>query len=112
MDNNYRRSALDWNALHSGSMAKVIEDIQTKMAKATDNMILQQLNEFISRGLIVVETVQPMMVREADSNKITIRQSVRLVLKDQEYIQTLENRVIELEAALASSIATTSPVRK
>lgn len=51
---------------------------------------MEQLNEFISRGLIIVELTQPTFVHSPDSTKVEIRQSCKLVLKDQEYIQDLE----------------------
>lgn len=114
MDNNYSKSraTLADISLLSESMTGTLNDIQVKMAAATDNLILQQLNEFISRGLIIVEFLQPQMVRDIDSPQIKICQAIRLVLKDQEYIQKLEQRVLDLENTLISSISTTSPVRK
>ena len=114
-NNNFRRSALDYRVLHSDSMTKVIEDIQEKMASATDNMILQQLNEFISRGLIVVEVTQPVLVRSADAASVQLCQGIRLVLKDQEYIEQLERQNATLKEHLDNikqSVSLTFQVKK
>lgn len=59
--------------------------------------ILSQLNDFISRDLIVVEEGPTTMVRDPLSSKIEIRTSVRLVLKDKEYIEELERENKELK---------------
>lgn len=66
-------------------------DVAKEVSKKTESEILRQLNEHISRGLIVIEQTQPQFVSTPeDPNKIEIRTSVRLKLKDQEYIEKLE----------------------
>lgn len=75
-------------------------DVAAHVAKETESLILAQLNEHISRGLIVIEQTQPQLVSHADNpNKIEIRMSVRLKLKEQEYIESLEkNLKVAVEA--------------
>lgn len=71
-----------------------------EVAKEQERVILDQLNELISRGLLVVESTQPILVQDPYSAKVTVQQSCKLLLKDQEYIQKLETRVEELEHIL------------
>lgn len=69
-------------------------DIAAHIAKETESLILAQLNEHISRGLIVIEQTQPQFVSHADNpNKVDIRMSVRFKLKEQEYVEKLEKNL-------------------
>lgn len=70
-------------------------DLVKKMSKEQDNQILKQLNEFISRGLIEVEITNPTFVMDYDSSELKVSQSVRLVLKDQAYVESLEKQLAE-----------------
>ena len=90
------RTAINQSAF-MGLSHEMIKEIQTKMASATESTILQQINDFISRGLIVVEVMEPLMMLEPDSDQVVIRQSVRLVLKDKEYVEKLEVENKELK---------------
>ena len=71
-------------------------DLAAHVAKETENRILEQLNDFISRGLIELQVSQPTFVEKYDAidgYKVEIRNTVKLVLKDKEYIETLEKRI-------------------
>lgn len=68
-----------------------INEILQEVAKETENKLLEQLNDFISRGLIVVENGPMTMIHDSHSFKVLIQRSVQLVLKDKEYILKLEN---------------------
>jgi hypothetical protein len=59
-------------------------------AKQTENIILEQLNDFISRGLIEVEMGEMSLVQTEISKQVELRQTVKLRLKDREYITKLE----------------------
>lgn len=87
------------NLVNADNIASEIAD---KVAKATEQSILQQLNDFISRGLIEVQQTVPQFVRSFDSDVVEIRQSVTLVLKDKEYIEMLEAKVKKYEEILAT----------
>lgn len=77
--------------------------VANEVAKATEATILEQLNDFISRGLIEIQMVGPTFVRDPymHPTKVRIEQSCRLVLKDKEYIQKLEQENRELREILA-----------
>ena len=64
--------------------------IAKELAKQSETILLDQLNEFISRGLIVVHHGPTGFVHDPYTNKVTIQSSVKLVLKDQDYIEQLE----------------------
>jgi hypothetical protein len=69
-------------------------EIAELAAKQTDEELLSQLNEHISRGLIVVERTNTIMVQDPlDKNKIELRMGIRLKLMEQEYIEKLENKL-------------------
>jgi hypothetical protein len=76
---------------------QMVQDLVKKAAKHKELLILEQLNELISRDLLVVEETEMMLVRYQDSNDIGMSQKVRLVLKDQEYIESLESKIADLE---------------
>ena len=68
-----------------------------------ESIILEQLSELISRGLLVVEETSPVLVRKHNPEGlygVELKQAVRLVLKDQEYIEKLEAKVAELEGCI------------
>lgn len=72
------------------SLYSIVQEVSRQLEQKKDNAILEQLNDFISRGLIVIESTQPILTRESDSYKIVVSQQVKLTLKDKEYIEKLE----------------------
>lgn len=72
----------------------------TEVSKQTEDIILEQLNDFVSRGLIVLKMGPMTLTHDQMSNKINVSQSCTLVLKDKEYIEKLEKENIELKAQL------------
>ncbi len=68
------------------------KQVAAEVAKNTENQILEQLNEFISRGLILVEAgpLSLMESMEPGFTKIRVNRTVKLILKDQAYIESLE----------------------
>lgn len=76
---------------------KPFTDLAHRIAKSREDCILDQLNDFISRGLIEVQVIGSEFVRAADSNNVEFREAVRLVLKDKEYIEKLEKENAELK---------------
>lgn len=72
--------------IESNHIGKIMKDV----LEQKEALILEQLNDFIKRGLIEIHETEPMFVQSHDLNKVELRQSVRLVLKDKEYIEKLE----------------------
>lgn len=73
--------------------SQMISDIAKKVATAHEKEITSQLNELISRNLLVVETLGPTLVQDQfgpNPYEVTVKTAVRLKLKDQEYIEQLE----------------------
>lgn len=80
---------------------KVAMDIAKAAAENTQNEILNQLNDFISRGLISLEVTEPfLLIQDHDSNRVTMAQKINLVLKDKEYILKLEEENEQLRATI------------
>jgi hypothetical protein len=88
------------NMFNTNDLNSVASDLCRETAKQTEDIILDQLNEFISRGLIVVEKGPMTLIHDSYLDKITINQSVSLKLKDQEYIEKLEGQIKDLEERL------------
>lgn len=84
--------------------AEMMSSIATQVAAKTQSCILDQLNDFISRGLIEIQ-MGPMTFVQSDDfasnkNEVRIAQSCKLVLKDREYIEKLESENKELREVL------------
>jgi len=79
-------------------------EIISKLAQKQEMVLNDQLNELISRGLIVVETLQPVMTQRFDeisnSYKVEVSAAVRLVPKEFEYIKKLEEENRELRETI------------
>jgi len=75
----------------------LMEDVIPEIERQKEALLLEQLNELVKRNLLVIEQTQPILVRDECSDGVVLRQSVRLVLKDQEYIQQLEKENKELK---------------
>lgn len=83
----------------------LIQKVTEDLLRQKENLLMEQLNDFISRGLIEIQETQPVIVKEVnllepDGFKLTLRQSVRLVLKDKEYIKKLEEENKDLKEKL------------
>lgn len=83
----------------------LVTEAYKEAAKQTEEMILKQLNELIKRELLVIEETHPVLVSSFHSAgfaeiEVRMERSVRLVLKDQEYIEQLEDKIQGLEQQL------------
>lgn len=78
-----------------------LKQLNTELLFQKEQILMEQLNELISRDLLVVEETEPVLVREFNSNKVSLKQSVRLTLKDKEYIIKLEDENKQLKETLA-----------
>jgi len=78
----------------------IVREISYDIQRATEDGILEQLNDFISRGLITIEITTPQLIQDYGSTKIRVSQSVKVLLKDKEYIETLEKENKELKDLL------------
>ena len=84
------------------TLTKVAMDIQAQV----EFNILSQLNELISRGLLIVEK-GPMIITEIppktnlhDFPQLQVSQSVNIKVRDQEYIMKLEKENKEMREIL------------
>lgn len=91
-------TSLEREVLANGRNA--VKRLLTAQAENAENSIAAQLNEFIKRGLIVVEMNESQLVQIPQSDSIEVRQAVKLKLKDQEYIEKLEAENKELKGRL------------
>jgi len=82
-------------------MDEMMSKLSKKVAWDSQQEIIRQLDDFVSRGLIHVEETHGTLSRHMDdvSGKMTLTyiHGVKLVLKDREYIVELEEKVKKLE---------------
>lgn len=77
-----------------------MQEAMSRLLEQKDKLIMDELNELTSRGLIVIEQTRPTIVREAGSGELRLAQAVRLVPKEKEYIEKLETENAELKAKI------------
>lgn len=80
------------------------QDMVGDLLKQQERYILEQLSELVSRGLIAIESTQPVLTQryspETSKTEIFLEQAIKLVPKEKEYIEELEARIEELEGKL------------
>ena len=81
-------------------ISEQLDVIVKEISRQQEEYLLEQLQEHVSRGLIVVEKTKPRMYIEASTNKYKIEESIRFKLKEQEYIEKLEEKNRELKLKL------------
>lgn len=64
--------------------------IAKEISESVESAMLAQLNELLSRDLLVWESGQQMLVQDPTTNKLMVRIAGTLRLKDKEYIEQLE----------------------
>ena len=80
---------------------RMASQLGEEVAAQTQNAILESLSELVSRGLLVVEKTEMQFVQDATNyRKLRVYQGVKLLLKDQEYIRALEEKVKTYERTL------------
>ncbi len=87
--------------ISNNHMSQMVSEVSTEIARHQEARILEQLNDFVSRGLIKIEFGPTQFFRDQFSDKIQISQSVNLRLKDREYVEALEKEVAELRSLIA-----------
>lgn len=83
-------------------MQDTITEISEEVALQTEKAIFEQLQELISRDLLVVEARGVELYQDMTSDKIKIGQNIRLKLKDQEYIEKLETELEEYKKIITT----------
>ena len=77
-----------------------IKTLMHDAAQQKEKILVNQINELVSRGLLVIEQGEMQFVRLEHEEKIEMRQNCRIVLKDQEYIEKLEAQVDRLKKVM------------
>ncbi len=76
--------------LPSYSEYKIATELVRDLVRQKEDIILDQLGDLLTRGLLMWEETRPVITKEFDSNVLTVRSAGRLVLRDREYIEKLE----------------------
>jgi hypothetical protein len=84
--------------------SEIIDELTYQHNKLIDEQITQQLSWLVNRGILVIESERPSIVSELDpitgDRKMAVRQQVKLVSKEKEYIEKLENDIVVLKNTL------------
>ncbi|HRT83956.1 MAG TPA: hypothetical protein P5523_04895 [Bacteroidales bacterium] len=71
-----------------------------EVAEQTESLLLEQLSDLLSRGLLVVEKTEPVLTQDHSTGKVQIHQKINLTLRDKEYIEKLEKENAVLQYRL------------
>lgn len=86
--------------------AATAQDLLNAMAKKMDTEIVNQLSELVKRGVLVIQSTQPVLVQELNDmtgeTEIKLSAAISLVPKELEYIQKLEAEIVELKRVVES----------
>jgi hypothetical protein len=86
------------------STDKTFSDMAQELAKQKENLILESLGDLVTKGLLVIEETQPVIIGhwsyDQDKYIVKLQQKVNFALKDKEYIQKLEQENKELREKL------------
>lgn len=85
--------------ISSPNITKAFYALQEK----EESVLLSQLSELISRNILIIEKTEPVIVKDDDPNfpnRLHIKQSIRLVSREMEYIRKLESQIKRLEDEL------------
>lgn len=82
----------------------MVDILTDRTIQQTLEEVVKSLNDFVSKGLLVVEHGPMSFIQEPFSTKITVRQTIRLHLKDQEHIEKLEKENEELRNFIAEHV--------
>jgi hypothetical protein len=92
--------SMKWSELKLPDTADLASRVAREVAVETENVILDQMNDFVSRNLIEIEQSDLQLIRE-DDGRLKMGRTVKLRLKDKEYIQRIENENREMRHLLA-----------
>jgi len=77
-----------------------ISEIANDIAKQSDRILLDQLGELITKGLLEVQYGPLLLTQSPYEDKLQVGRSISLKLKDREYIERLEKKIDTLEQAI------------
>lgn len=85
------------------------DNLLNDVLKQKEKIILDQLGDLVKKGLLVIEETQPVLVQtHGPGFNMELRQAVRLVLKEREYVKRLEDE----NARMAEQIQTLKGILK
>lgn len=79
-----------------------IRTVSASLLQEKESVILKELNKLVDKGLLVVVQKEPVLTREKNSNEVKVSQEIGLILKDQEYINKLEEENKKLREIVGS----------
>lgn len=78
-------------------MERTMDELAKKLNESHEREISKQLNDLVSRGIIIVESTQPIIIQELNPatgrTELKVSQAVRLVSKEHEYIKKIESEL-------------------
>lgn len=83
---------------HDSIVSKLVDDLHEQREEA----LLSSIKDLVASGLLVIKKspIQFYQSPNANGDKLEVKEDIRLVLKDQEYIKRLEEENKELKEKL------------
>jgi len=76
------------------------QDFAENITKQCVDLFTHQLNDLISKGLLVIENKTPMLTQDFNTTQLRLSNVISVQLKDKEYIEKLEKENQELKDTL------------
>lgn len=90
------------NRFDLSSMDNIVEAVSRELLTVQNNIILQQLNDMIKEGILIIESTQPVLVQMAQTYEVEVRQAIRLTFRGAEEFQNLKDENQQLKEQLQS----------
>lgn len=84
-----------------GDLGSIVNELSNQITESVETELMSQLNDFISRDLIVIHRGPTILTHNPMTNKVEISTSCSLHLKDKDYIVALEKENKELKEFIA-----------
>ncbi len=86
------------NLYNTNNTIDMFSTMANEVSNSTASAILKELNDLVSRGLLVIELGEGALVHDySRANSLQYCQKVKVVLKDKEYIEKIEAENKELK---------------
>lgn len=82
------------------SIDSVVQATLNRMHQNYDSAVLAELDTLIEKGILVIASTYPVLVRDEHSPKLRIEQAVKITCQEQDYITKLEQENKELKAII------------
>ncbi len=77
-----------------------VNEMTRDLTRQKESILAEQLGDLVKRGILVCEESQPAIVYDHTKDKYLLQQTVKLTVREKEYIEKLERENAELKQKL------------